>query len=249
MRIVVINPNTSGPITDTITTAARSVADRLGDVSIIGVNPSFGVASVESHLEEAWATIGILQVIEADLLETSRADAFVIACFGDTGLDAAREAASVPVVGMSEAALYAAASLAHRFSIVTMPTRTIAQSERVVERTGLRHRCNVRAVGLPVASLEHDAASQLGLFLDEANKAIAEDGAEAIILGCAGLAELVEPMQESLGMPVIDGVAAGVTLAAGLVAQRLATSRASSYGTVNGAPSAIEFVQSQEVTR
>lgn len=240
MKILVINPNTSEAITATIMAAARSAASH---VEVVGAHPSRGVTSVESHIEEAWGTIGILEQI--DLAETSATppDAYVIACFGDTGLAAAREAASTPVVGMTEAAIFTAVTVAHRFAIITMPSRTIAQSDRVVEALGIAHRCIVRAVDVAVAELEEGSGHLEEAFAAEARSAIDEDGAEAIILGCAGLADLVEPLSARLGVPVIDGVAAAVAFAAGLVAQKLTTSRSGAYGTVDGAPSAVELLR------
>ena len=240
MRILVINPNTSEAMTRTIVDAARSAAPH---ATVDGVHPSHGVPSVESHTEEAWATIGVLEQVELAEASDSTPDAYVIACFGDTGLAAAREAASVPVVGMTEAALFTAVSLAHRFAIVTMPRRTIAQSDRVVESLGIGHRCTVRAVDAAVSELEEGSAHLLAAFAAESRAAIRDDGAEAIVLGCAGLADLVEPLSRELGVPVIDGVAAGVAFAAGLVAQGLQTSRAGAFGTVPGAPSAAEVLR------
>jgi allantoin racemase len=240
MRILVINPNTSEAMTRTIVEAARSAAPH---ATVDGVHPTRGVPSVESHTEEAWATIGVLEQVELAEASNSAPDAYVIACFGDTGLAAAREAASVPVVGMTEAALFTAVSLAHRFAIVTMPRRTIAQSDRVVESLGLSHRCTVRAVDAAVSELEEGSAHLLAAFAAESRAAIRDDGAEAIVLGCAGLADLVEPLSRELGVPVIDGVAAGIAFAAGLVAQGLQTSRAGAFGTVPDAPSAAEVLR------
>lgn len=240
MKILVINPNTSDGITATIVSAARAGAPH---AEVVGVHPSRGVASVESHIEEAWATIGVLEQIEIAGSSANPPDAYVIACFGDTGLAAAREAASAPVVGMTEAAIFTAVTLAHRFAIVTMPPRTIAQSDRVVEALGLSHRCSVRAVDVAVAELEEGSTHLAEAFATEARRAIAEDGAEAIILGCAGLADLVEPLSAALGVPVIDGVAAAVAFAAGLVSQKLTTSRRGAYGTVERAPSAVELLR------
>lgn len=240
MRIMVINPNTSDAITAAIVAAARMAAPH---ADVVGTHPSRGVASVESHTEEAWATIGVLEQIEVAEASATRPDAYVIACFGDTGVMAAREAASVPVVGMTEAALFTAVTLAHRFAIVTMPPRTVAQSDRVVEALGLAHRCSVRAVDVAVAELEDGSAHLLDAFADEARRAILEDGAEAIILGCAGLADLVEPLAAELGVPVIDGVAAGVAFASGIVAQRLSTSRQGAFASVPNAPSAREILR------
>ncbi|MDT5316764.1 MAG: allantoin racemase, partial [Mycobacterium sp.] len=99
-RLTVINPNTSGELTDTIAAAAQAVSG--AGVTVVGVNPSVGVPSVESHAEETIGAVGVLQQVREHQADT---DAFVIACFGDTGVQAAREIATCPVVGMTEAAL------------------------------------------------------------------------------------------------------------------------------------------------
>ncbi|BDX31496.1 allantoin racemase [Mycobacterium antarcticum] len=226
-RITVINPNTSTELTETITAAAQAVSG--ADVTVTGVHPPRGVPSVESHAEEAIAAVGVLDQVRAHQADT---DAFVIACFGDTGVQAAREIATCPVVGMTEAALQTACLLAHRFVVITMPPRTIAHSDRVIRALGLEHRCTVVAVDVPVADLVGGSTHLLEAFTDAARTAIAADGAEAVVLGCAGLADLVAPLSDTLGVPVVDGVAAAVGIAAGLVAMGLDTSRVNTYAAV-----------------
>jgi len=223
-RITVINPNTSADLTATITKAAQGVAG--AGVRVTGVHPAVGVPSVESHAEEAVAAVGVIEQVRAHQAET---DAFVIACFGDTGVAAARELATCPVVGMTEAALQTACLVAHRFAVITLPARTIAHSDRVVRALGLEHRCTVTAVDVAVAELVDGSTHLLDAFAQAARTA---DHAEAVVLGCAGLADLVDPLSERLGMPVIDGVAAGVGIAAGLVAMGLNTSRANTFASV-----------------
>jgi allantoin racemase len=230
-RITVINPNTSTELTDTIAAAARAVSGT--DVTVLGVNPSVGVPSVESHAEEAIAAVGVLEQVRAHQDET---DAFVVACFGDTGVLAAREIATCPVVGMTEAALQTACLLAHRFVVVTMPPRTIAHTDRVVRALGLEHRCAVTAVDVPVADLLGGSTHLLHAFAAAAREAMSAQGAEAVVLGCAGLADLVTPLSIELGVPVIDGVAAAVGIAAGLVAMGLNTSRANTFAAVEDLP-------------
>ena len=226
-RITVINPNTSAPLTELITDAARSVAP--AGVEVLGARSSWGVSSVESHAEETVAAMGVLEQVREHDTDT---DAFVVACFGDTGVDAAREVAHGVVVGMTEAALQAACLVAHRFAVVTMPARTVAHSERVVRALGVEHRCVVRSVEVAVHELERGSTHLLAAFAAEGRRAIAEDGAEAVVLGCAGLADLVEPLAAELGVPVIEGVAAAVGFAAALLAMGLQTSRSSTYAPV-----------------
>ncbi|MBJ7340650.1 aspartate/glutamate racemase family protein [Mycolicibacterium sp.] len=226
-RITVINPNTTAALTDTITAAAQSVSGM--GTTVTGVNPRVGVASVESHAEEAVAAVGVLELVRTHQSDT---DAYVVACFGDTGVQAAREVATCPVVGMTEAALQTACLVAHRFVVITMPPRTIAHSDRVVRALGLEHRCTVVAVDVPVAELVEGSSHLLDAFADAARAAMATDGAEAVVLGCAGLADLVEPLSRALDVPVVDGVAAAVGIAAGLVAMGLNTSRANTFAAV-----------------
>jgi allantoin racemase len=130
---------------------------------------------------------------------------------------------------MTEAALLTAALIAHRFTVVTLPRRTIAHSERVVRAIGLEHRCAVRAVDVPVADIDAPAVHLEELFRQAGRRALAEDGAEALILGCAGLTGLVGSLTEALGMPVIDGVTAAVPIVEGLVAQGLTASRVNTW--------------------
>jgi allantoin racemase len=224
-RITVINPNTSAELTATITKAAQAVAG--AGVTVTGVHPAVGVPSVESHAQEAIAAVGVIEQVRAHQADT---DAFVIACFGDTGVPAAREVATCPVVGMTEAALQTACLVAHRFVVITLPARTIAHSDRVVRALGVEHRCTVTAVDVPVAELVDGSTHLLDAFAEAARGA---DHAEAVVLGCAGLADLVGPLSDTLGVPVIDGVAAGVGIAVGLVAMGLNTSRANTFAPVD----------------
>jgi allantoin racemase len=228
-RITVVNPNTSAELTDAIVTAARAVSG--AGVTITGTRPTVGVPSVESHAEEAIAAVGVLEQVRAHQADT---DAFVVACFGDTGVQAAREIATCPVVGMTEAALQTACLVADRFVVITMPLRTIAHSDRVVRALGLGHRCTVTAIDEPVAELVGGSTHVLDAFAEAALAAMSTDGAEAVVLGCAGLADLVAPLSDRLGIPVVDGVAAAVGIAAGLVAMGLNTSRANTFAPVPG---------------
>jgi allantoin racemase len=224
-RIVIVNPNTTAAMTAAVAEAGRLVAAP-GTV-VVGGTPSVGVSAVESNVDEAWGAVGVMEQVR--LGERTGADAYVVACFGDTGVAAARELATGPVVGMTEAALLTAALVAARFTVITMPRRTREQSHRVVLALGLGHRCTVRAVDEPVAAVAGGSLHLLDLFAREGHRALGEDAAEAVVLGCAGLTDLVAPLRATLGVPVIDGVAAAVTLAEGLLAQGLTSSRAATF--------------------
>lgn len=224
--IMIVNPNTTESMTALVVEGARAAAGPA--TRLVGSTATRGVDSVESNVDEVWGALGVLEQVRAG--ERDGVDGYVIACFGDTGLPAARETAHGPVVGMTEAALFTAALLAARFTIVTLPPRTREQSHRVLRETGLAHRCTVRAIDVPVADVAAGSTHLLQAVVTVARDAIDSEGAEAVVLGCAGLSDLVAPLTDALGVPVIDGVAAAVTMIEGLLAQGLTTSRAYTYG-------------------
>jgi allantoin racemase len=212
ISLTVVNPNTTQSMTDLIEAQARLVAAP-GTV-VTGRTPSMGPASIESHYDEALAVPGLLEVIRAD----SQADAFVVACFGDPGLDAAREAASRPVVGIAEAAMKTASLLGRSFSVVTTLSRTVGRAWDLTRTYGLERQCaGVHACDIPVLDLEEDRERTYAVILSFAKNALAQDGSDAVVLGCAGMAGLPELLTAELGVPVVDGVAAATVLAEGLV--------------------------------
>src|SRR5579862_603649 len=176
MHIRILNPNTTASFTKRCVAGAQEVA--AAGTRITGGTSAFGVDSVECHCDEALAIAGVIDQIRQG--EAEGVDGYVIACFGDTGLDAARELAAGPVVGMSEAALYAAALIAPVFSIITLPVRTRIFAERVLWHAGLERRCpKVRTIDVAVLDCEDEAAVVKEPFIAEARRAIAEDNAEA----------------------------------------------------------------------
>jgi allantoin racemase len=226
MRLLVINPNTSGSMTARIGAAARAVA--AAGTEVRAVQPASGPASIEGYFDEAFATPGVIEEIMKG--EREGFDAFVIACFDDTGLEAARCAVRGPVIGIGEAAFHLAALVAHRFSVVTTLSRSIAPIESNLVKYGLDRRCaRVRACEAPVLALDDPASDARDKLSAEIDRAIAEDGAEAIVLGCAGMADLAALLARRHGLPVIDGVAAAVKLAESLVSLGLATSKLGPY--------------------
>src|SRR6478736_2709585 len=151
MLIKVINPNTTLSMTEKIGDCARSVASA-GTV-IEAVSPSMGPASIESHYDEALAVPGLLEQVAIG--ERGGADGYVIACFGDPGLDAARELASGPVVGIAEAAMHAATLVGRSFSVVTTLARTTGRAWDLATRYGFAGACRgVHACDIPVLELD-----------------------------------------------------------------------------------------------
>jgi allantoin racemase len=224
-RILVVNPNTTPSMTATIADAANRV--RNSGTEIRAVTSSMGPASIEGYYDEVFAVPGLL--VELAKGEREGADAAIIACFDDTGLDAARALVDIPVIGICEAGVSATAFIAQRFTIVTTMERSRQPLEHLVHRYGMAGRCNVRAADIPVLSLEDPTSDAKPRLRREIAAALAEDRAEAIVLGCAGMADLVDAMRAEFGVPVIDGVAAAVKQAEMLVALGLKTAKNSAY--------------------
>lgn len=227
MQILVVNPNTTASMTATAAHAARSVAAQ--GTEIVATTSTMGPASIEGYYDEALAVPGLL--IEIAKGEKAGAQAAIIACFDDTGLDAARALANIPVIGICEAALATTAFIASRFTIVTTMERSRVPLEALVERYGMKARCNVRAADIPVLSLEDPNSNARDRLRTEISAALTEDRAEAIVLGCAGMADLAADLAGEFGVPVIDGVAAAVKQAEALISLKLSTAKRGPYAT------------------
>ncbi len=224
MKLRIINPNTTASMTRKIEAAARAIA-RAG-TEVTAVNPEFGPASIEGYFDEAFSLPGLLDEIG----KAGDADAFVIACFDDTGLEAARCATAAPVIGIGEAAFHMAGLVAEKFSVVTTLSRSVVPIERNLTKYGLIARCaRVRAADVPVLALEDEGSDARRRIEAEIARALDEDGAEAIVLGCAGMADLADVLSRRFGVPVLDGVACAVTLAESAVQLGLRTSKRNTY--------------------
>ena len=224
MRLLVVNPNTTASMTRKIGAAAEAVA--APGTEIIAVNPDFGPESIEGYYDEAFAVPGLI----AEIAKVRDADAVVIACFDDTGLDAARCFASVPVVGIGEAAFHMASLVAGRFATVTTTPQSLAPIEHNLVKYGLASRsARVLAADVRVLDLEDPDSPACSKVSAAIGRAVRDDAAEAIVLGCAGMTDLAAMLTAEHGVPVIDGVAAAIKLCEGLVALGLKTSKVGAY--------------------
>ena len=226
MKILVVNPNSTASMTRKVEDAANQV--RSGSTEIIAVNPPDSPASIEGHYDEVMSVKGLLDKVVWG--EAMGVDAVLVACFDDPGIGACREIASGPVMGMCEAAMIAAAVVSTGFSVVTTLPRSVPIIEELAHRYGMERKCRrVRAADLPVLALEEDDGEAYGRVRDEVLQSKDQDNVEAVILGCAGMADLTHKLTEDTGLPVIDGVVAGVKLLEGLVGAGIATSKLGAY--------------------
>ncbi len=221
MRILVINPNTTQSMTDAIGEAARKVAHP--DTEIVAISPKRGPRSIEGYVEDYVAAVATLET----LVENRGAyDAFVIACYGDPGLHAARELMDEPVIGIAEASMHMACLVAHKFSIISVIHRIKPFLEDMVRMSGLEDRCaSVRTTDLAVLDIEKDFGKAQEMLVAEGRRAMDEDGAEAICLGCAGMGPLDKAMQAELGIPVLDGTGCAVKMAEACYGYGIKTSK------------------------
>ncbi|OCG73534.1 aspartate/glutamate racemase family protein [Microbacterium sediminis] len=229
MRITLINPNPSRAMTEKVAVAAREVA--APDVEILAVCPAPGEGpdAIESHYDEVRASAAILDLVSRDLA-AGGPDAYVIACFGDPGVDAVRELVDVPVVGIAEAAMHVASMAGRTFGIVTTLSRTLGRAEDLVLRHGFERACvSACGTGIPVLALEREDPAAIERIAGWCERVVREDGADAVVLGCAGMADLCRELSERVGVPVVDGVAAGVGLVQAMVRMGVGTSKRDEY--------------------
>ena len=229
MKILLINPNCTHSMTQKAASAASKVARP--ETEIIAVTSSSGPPSIEGFLDVAMCQSALIE----EAAHYKDVDAVIVGCFDDTGLDALRCIFDVPVVGIGESAYHAASLISHRFSVVTTLSRSVAGISNNLNNYGLATRCtSVRATDIPVLKLEKNDPESLDLIRLEIKAALDEDGAEAIVLGCAGMADLMTQLSNEFKVPVIDGVACAVGFVEALVAAGIKTSKIGTYASNPG---------------
>lgn len=185
-----------------------------------------GPASIESELDEALAQPGVVK--QAILAERDGAEAIVIDCMGDPGLEAAREVVSVPVLGPCQTSMHVASMLAHRFSVITVLERLAHGFRNRAEVYGLgRKLASTRSVDIPVLDLENDDQQLLKALTLRSIEAIEADGAHALIFGCTGMLGYAHRLEEALaregypGIPVVDPIPTTLNVAKAVISSRL----------------------------
>lgn len=230
MNILVVNPNSTETMTQKIVASARKVAGN--GVTITGATAQGAPASIEGHYDEAMSVPGLLACVQD--AETRGVDGIVVACFDDVGVGACREIASGPVLGICEASVKAASMLATSFTVVTTLPRAVPVVERLIHGYGLSHQCRrVRSAEIPVLALEEPGSNAREKIRDEILRAVEEDHCEAVVLGCAGMADLAQWLSEETGVPVIDGVSVATRMIEALVGCGLKTSKVNAYARPN----------------
>lgn len=213
-RILFVNPNSTDSMTDKVRQTATTL---LPDAVVIdAVSNRQGPASIQGPADGDMAVPGMLREMELGL--ERGADAIVIACFDDTGLEEARHLFPVPVLGIGQAAYHVSMMRGLRFTVVTTLSVSIPVLEKNIRTFGVYpYCCTVRASDVPVLDLEKPGSEAEQRVSDEIASAIREDSCDAIILGCAGMTDLANRLSVRHQVPVIDGVGAAAGLAYALV--------------------------------
>lgn len=232
-RLGLLNPNTDSRQTDAMGTVA---AEALGPgCEVLNITAAHGPASIESAADEAVASAQVVELVRAN----PDCNAYLIACFGDPGLHAARELTEAPVVGIGEAAYRAACLVSRRFAVITTLGRGVPELEDAAEHEGVGRRC-VAVLPVEIGVHEQGAANPdaLAAIVAAGRLAMKEHGAEALVLACGAMADVAHQTSAALGIPVCDGVSFGALLAHALWRSGLGTSKVGAYRR----PEAIPYV-------
>ena len=210
--IRIINPNSNDSVTQAMSEALEPLRLNNGPTidCVTIANGPFGVESEED--------VGVAAtLVKEEIKKDTEAAAFVIACYSDPGLTAARQETSRPVFGMAESAILTAITRGGDFGVISILDQSVPRHMKHLEERGMAHFCaGDRPINMTVA----ESASADGAFkrLVEVGSDLRDkDGAKSVILGCAGMARHRMALESELGMPVIDPVQAGAAMAVGAV--------------------------------
>jgi allantoin racemase len=206
-----------------ITTHGFASADQFADIirsdtNLSHVEIDHGPASIESDYDEMLAQPDtVAKIIEA---ERDGMDAVVINCMGDPGMQAGREAVSIPVIGPCEATMHVASMLGHTFSVITVMESLRPGFENRAKVYGVREKlASVRGVEIPVLDLEADHDRMVQVLTEEAVKCVEEDGAHVMLFGCTGMIGAAQEVEDGLrargydSVPVIDSMVWAIKMA------------------------------------
>ncbi|NKX56460.1 aspartate/glutamate racemase family protein [Arthrobacter mobilis] len=213
MKLLVINPNISDEVTALIEAEARRSA--APGTELLIRTAGRGVEYIETRLESLIAAGAVAEIIAEHHGEV---DGIVVAAFGDPGLPALKELADVPVLGITEAALCAAALQGRQFSIIAISDRITAWYRDCVEHFGFSSRlASIRSINQALRGIGTVQQDFKATLLELARTAVDQDGADAVILAGAPLAGLARELKDQIPVPVVDGIGAGIRLAEAVV--------------------------------
>jgi len=227
-KILVINPNTNPKNTAVIARAIEPF--KPVGVEVDTVSPDKGPVGLESYYHNYLASVNVHErIIQA---EKEGYDGIVIACFGDPGIEAAKELVDIPVVGITEASYALAGILGTKFLVIVSADTAVPRQIRYLKALGIPdYQYAVRPIGLTVLGVMADRVNAKELIANNCEAALKETGSEVIVMGCSGFSGLRKDLEKMLNVPIIDPVVAGVHVCNTLINMGLAQSKVSTYKT------------------
>ena len=211
-RILVINPNSNQLVTQGLEDALKPLGFEDGP-EIVCETLAEGPYGIESQADVERVAMPLRRLVESD----NRSAAFVIACYSDPGLQVCREATDRPVFGIAECGVLTALARAETFGVIAIAQRSIGRHIRYLRQMGLMERlARERPLNMSVAETASGEGT-LAKMIDVGRMLKDNDGAGAIVMGCAGMARHRKPLEQALGIPVIDPTQSAVTMALGAV--------------------------------
>ena len=211
-RIRVVNPNSNEAVTRGIDEAVQPLRFD-GGPEIVCATLAEGPLGIETQEHVESVALPLRRLVEAD----NASDAFIIACYSDPGLHVCREGTTRPVFGIAECGVLAALARAERFGVIAIMQRSITRHMRYLRQMGLMDRlAGERPLNMSVAEIASGDGT-LSRMIEVGRALKDQDGANAIVMGCAGMARHRKPLEDALGIPVIDPTQAAVTMALGVV--------------------------------
>jgi allantoin racemase len=220
-RLGLLNPNTTVADTEAMAALARAA---LPDAEIHGLTATAGHASIEGEVEHIAAAAQVVELVR----ENPDLDGYLIACFDDPAVHAARELTAAPVVGIGHAAYLSATLVGRRFAVITTLRRGVAALEDALVAHGMRDRC-VGVLPLERPVREQGGADAVQPIVELGAEAIERLGADVLVLACGAMAATSEAVGRRLGVPVCDGVAFGALTVHALWRSGLTTSKRNAY--------------------
>ena len=215
MKLLVVNPNSSGTVTGAIMESARRAASP--GTELVGVTTKGGTRNIDSAFGDYLSGAFMIRTC-LEAVEVHTPDAVVLAGFGRVGVDALKEALTIPVVSIAEASMAIACLLGHRFTTLTMLQQFIPYQQDLVRYYGFEAKCaSVRAINVNVEECVTNRDKTLRELTEQILKIVNEDRAEVVILACAGLCGYDTELSRLAGIPVLDPVAVAIKIAESFV--------------------------------
>ncbi len=211
-RILVVNPNSNEAVTQGLRDALAGFGNPQGP-DIVCRTLTEGPLGIETQEHVESVALPLRRLVEAD----NESAAFIIACYSDPGLHVCREGTSRPVFGIAECGILTALARGDNFGVIAIKSRSIPRHYRYMRQMGLMERL-VRERALEMSVAETASGEGTLAKMIEIGGLLKQDGANTIVMGCAGMARHRKPLEEALGIPVIDPTQAAVAMAIGALA-------------------------------